>query len=65
MMSRQNYRDLAKALRESKPVGRVSVHRVRQWMEDVEAVAAVCKADNERFKTGVFLSACGYGEGDL
>jgi len=67
-MAKKHSKALASALRDCKPVATGNDdtlrHAIRQWRDDVQAVASVCASDNPKFEKDRFLDACGYFTSD-
>jgi len=58
-MTRKNFKELAKALRDERPSTHWNGYKRIQWDFDVKAIARVCGASNPNFKQSKFFEDCG------
>lgn len=61
-LTKKDYIKIAAAFKSEKPGLNWSANKTVQWELDVKAIVRVLAADNDRFDTDRFLTACGLGE---
>lgn len=58
-MSRKDYKILADAFLQTRPLEHWDANKLTQWQQDVSHVASALGRDNPRFNATKFLQACG------
>ena len=58
-MTRKDYIKLAGAFKAERPGENWDANKRVQWDQNVKAITNVLKADNSRFDTAKFITACG------